>query len=330
MEASFADARHRVQIYRDDGWTPSEIIAHTGYKRGFVSKWYNRESTEVSPRSGRPKKLSTAVRKTIVRHLTLSAKTHSSQSLRAVAQKVGLSKDSVRNARIASGLKPYLKKLEPMHRKITPAKRLKFATNRRNADWSKYVFVDEKKFQLYALGNRHNDVVYVFDKEDVPVQVQVAHPPKVNVWAGMSAKGTVGIEIFEENMNAEKYKTILKTTMLPAAKKLYPNKKFTVLQDGDPKHRAKIVQQWFADEKIDVIPPSEWPGYSPDLNPIENLWAILQERVRKREPKTVEALKKAIRDEWKKIDIPLLENLALSMSQRLKTVRRLKGGYTGY
>ena len=183
MDPESLRKRIRVQTLQTIGYDEKAIIKDVGMSRGFVRKWMKRDFHEDLPRSGRPTKITTAVRKTVVRRLSLKSKTHSSESLRQVAEKVGLHHTTVRNIRIDSGLKPYLKTLEPIHRTITPAKRLKFAKKRAKADWSKYIFVDEKKFQLYALGNHHNDVVYVFDKENVPVQVQVAHPPKVNVWA---------------------------------------------------------------------------------------------------------------------------------------------------
>ena len=39
-------------------------------------------------------------------------------------------------------------------------------------------------------------------------------------------------------------------------------------QDGVPCHRSKVATTFLAKDKIKVL---DWPGNSPDLNPIENL-----------------------------------------------------------
>ena len=54
---------------------------------------------------------------------------------------------------------------------------------------------------------------------------------------------------------------------------------FLFMQDGAPAHKAKLTQQWLRDRNIPFIPQEEWPGNSPDLNPIENFWDILQQHV---------------------------------------------------
>ncbi len=46
--------------------------------------------------------------------------------------------------------------------------------------------------------------------------------------------------------------------------------------------------------------PIEWPAYSPDVSPIENLWAAMQRDVNVAFPTTLDELKRAIAMSWRK------------------------------
>uniref|UniRef100_A0AAZ3P4Z4 Transposase Tc1-like domain-containing protein n=1 Tax=Oncorhynchus tshawytscha TaxID=74940 RepID=A0AAZ3P4Z4_ONCTS len=71
---------------------------------------------------------------------------------------------------------------------------------------------------------------------------------------------------------------------------------------------------------------------SPDLNPIEHVWDLLDRRVRARTfpPRNVWDLAGALVDEWGKISQQELENLAQFMRRRCTAVHNAAGGHTRY
>ena len=99
------------------------------------------------------------------------------------------------------------------------------------------------------------------------------------------------------------------------------------MHDNDKKFKSKVVSHFCHDAGINNM---DFPSYSPDLNPIENLWAILKARVENNYPKTVEELIGAIELEWKHIEKSLCARLALSMTRRCQAVINNIGGKTSY
>uniref|UniRef100_A0AAZ3Q3T6 Tc1-like transposase DDE domain-containing protein n=1 Tax=Oncorhynchus tshawytscha TaxID=74940 RepID=A0AAZ3Q3T6_ONCTS len=69
-------------------------------------------------------------------------------------------------------------------------------------------------------------------------------------------------------MNRAKYREILDENLLQSAQDLRLGQWFTFQQDNDPKHTAKITQEWLQDKSLNVL---EWPSRSPDLNSIKHL-----------------------------------------------------------
>lgn len=157
------------------------------------------------------------------------------------------------------------------------------------------------------------------------IERTVKYPLKINMWGCFFKDGLGPLYLFPENMNADKYIQILESNLIPFMEKTKKNLIFQ--HDNDPKHKAIKTSQFLKDNEIDVL---EWPSCSPDLNPIENIWGILKERIRKRKPSNKNDFIKIINDEWKFLDKKLLKSLIDSMPNRIQQVIENNGDVIMY
>ena len=131
----------------------------------------------------------------------------------------------------------------------------------------------------------------------------IKHSAKIMVWGCFAANGVGCLHRISGIMDQKVYKNILVHQMKPSAAKLFPQKKFVFQQDNDPKHTARSIKKYFKNQdaagKFETLP---WPSQSPDLNPIENLWAIIENRLKTRKCSTQDQLFQALVDEWNKLE----------------------------
>src|SRR4029434_9626483 len=94
------------------------------------------------------------------------------------------------------------------------------------------------------------------------------------------------MKVFSSGICSELQKTFrtrnssLKTedNLLPSALTMSPNcEEWFFQQDNAPCHTARSVKVWMKDHQIRTL--SSWPAQSPDLNPIENLWNVIQRKM---------------------------------------------------
>jgi transposase len=97
------------------------------------------------------------------------------------------------------------------------------------------------------------------------------------------------------------------------------------MQDGARPHVARATLGFLRGNDVELM--EGWPPYSPDLNPIENLWALLNRRVSERHPRTPEDLLLAVRAEWAAIPQRDVDALCLSFPNRVTECVQKNGGY---
>lgn len=197
--------------------------------------------------------------------------------------------------------------------------------------WEKVFFTDETSLELGMNGNRvyvrrPRGEMYKFAEEYTWKDEGKIKSGKVKLFAGFSYHG-VGELYFYEKMTGKEMVEIVKKNIVPSMKQF--NSVF-VLHDNDKKFRCHVVTDYRRKHGVLQLNDEIWPAYSPDLNPIENLWSDLQSRVFDRNPCGVEELKEFIIDEWPKTDSKLLKKLAYSMTKRCLMVIAVNGARIKY
>ena len=61
--------------------------------------------------------------------------------------------------------------------------------------------------------------------------------------------------------------------------------------ENDPKHRAIINANWLNRNGVERL---HWPSFSPDLDPIEDLWDKVEQRLKKKQSKSQNKLKESL------------------------------------
>lgn len=194
--------------------------------------------------------------------------------------------------------------------------------------WRNVLFSDESKFNLVG----SDGIIHVRRPRGKRLQKEfcvktVKHGGgHVMVWGCFSANGLGPLHRINGIMDRWVYKNILEDVMLPYAEWEMPIR-WTFQQDNDPKHTSRVVKTWFEHNNINVM---KWPPQSPDLNPIENLWSIVDKNIDRNNVKNSDDFFIRLQSAWNNITQDTIDHLIESMPRRCKAVIENKGFATKY
>ncbi len=153
----------------------------------------------------------------------------------------------------------------------------------------------------------------------------------IMVW-GIFSWHTLGPLVpIEHRLNATAYLSIVADHVHPFMTTVYPSSDGYFQQDNAPCHKAQIISDWFLehDNEFTLL---KWPPQSPDLNPIEHLWDVVEREIRIMDvqPTNLQQLRDAIMSIWTKISEECFQHLVESMQRRITAVLKAKVDPTQY
>ena len=210
-----------------------------------------------------------------------------------------------------------------MIREPNIAKRLEWATNNKDMLFDDVIYTDETTVQMES----HRRLCSYKRGQKPRYKPKPKHPLKLHVWAGISFRGPTILCIFEGKMNAPLFIEILKNSLLPFIREVYPDG-HRFVQDNDPKHCSLAARKFYEENGIMWWPT---PPESPDLNPIEMLWHELKEYIRRVvKPKTKKQLVDGIKAFWETVTAEKCQRYIRHLRKVIPDVIQNNGGPSGH
>ncbi|KAH9629332.1 hypothetical protein HF086_017707 [Spodoptera exigua] len=209
------------------------------------------------------------------------------------------------------------------------AARVRFARDYRDFDFTHAIFTGDKCFTSTEAGRKHlwrvNNTQYESKNRKTDGVV-------VNMWAWMCSGGPGELVYIPERSNGANYLELLCDVMVPTVRVVYPEiemPEILFFQGNYPIHRWHMVDHWIKQQPY--LRTVQWPVRSPDLNPLENLWAIMVQRWDTKKERTEKALVSHIDEVWNSLrGSDLCEVLVNSMRKRCDAVIDAGGALTKY
>lgn len=249
----------------------------------------------------------------------------------SIAMKLNLTNFVVRQRLRENGLFHHIPAIEA---KLTQAhldNRIAFCEENMGRDWDRVIFSDEKTFRsvshrklhLWRPKNHRYDAKYV-------QQNRVSGRMSCGVWGYITALGIGEICEISGRMDSTEYTQVLEDILIPSMNIVDEDwrKNMVFMQDNAKIHTSNAARKWIREHNIKLL---NWPPYSPDLNPIENVWAqIVYDWDSNIQPTRMAVLNAAKQRFDGLIGTERFGNLYASMPRRLNEVLQNNGHWCKY
>jgi len=199
-------------------------------------------------------------------------------------------------------------------------KRLSHCQKQINVNFKNILFTDESLFQL----NANTLKVFWFRGTSPPTITKYNPNYTCMVWAGICHYGKTPLSFIEGWMNSEGYQKLL-IDQKKEIKKLFRRKKWQFQQDNARCHTTEGSIKCIKRNLTKNLFPH--PPQSPDLNPIELVWARMKRLVQLSRPRNKRQLRTSVERAWKQIKLQFIRNCIGGLRGRMEKVIEKKGDF---
>lgn len=324
----------RIRGLKDAGLTVTEIFKKTGYacstiRRalahvGDTRKRKEREAPRVAKRREVLEKLASEVKVVNGRPLP---KNSSITKLTAALKKRGIKASRTTVHRDMSATHDcVVRPLRPFDCENSVAKRRALRERYGDTAGELFVFSDEH----FVTTNDHTTKSQWVRKSLVGEEGELPIPrirksrfniPSVMIWAAVGVDYKSPLVFIDKRkdgdgktlgMDAKRYVRTCLAKLVPTM----PEGRI-FMQDGARCHTAKHTLAYLERKGVDLL--EGWPPYSPDLNPIENLWHYLDQKISEEAPSSLAELKRVAKSAWEAIPLEVINSFVLSFKGRFDT-----------
>jgi transposase len=303
----------------NDGMSNKKISENMNLHRNVVSFWINRYYKNGSiinkKHTGRKRKTTHEQDIIMINEIKNNEKLKSNDIIKT--KNINISDRTVRRRLNENGFVYGNYSKKPLLTKKHKDARVKWATNHKNYNWSTVIFSDE----MSIWKDRYSDKCW-YIKGNQKIKETTKHPIKVHMWGCITLGGFEVYHLFDDNLNSNKYMDILYEHLIP----IYTSD-FYFQQDNSPIHTAKNVNAFLTKFNIKTI---KFPPNSPDLNPIENLWNLIKQKLSKITNLTNENFREKIIECCKSIDYSSIHNIISNMHVRVQKTIDNNGDHIDY